>query len=69
MRELERHAAQLGERFDSVRIFATRVQDGKTVAVSMGNGNWHAQCGSVREWLMQQDERSRDHVRRRSDDD
>lgn len=65
MRELARHAAQLGEHFDSVRIFATRTQDGKTFAVSTGSGNWHAQYGTVREWMLQQDERARDTARRR----
>lgn len=68
---LERHVAQLGEHFQSVRIITTRHQDGQTFTVTSGAGNFHAQVGSVREWMMRQDERVLENERKlgREDDD
>jgi hypothetical protein len=45
---------------DTVQIICTKVRhDGSndTESLSFGDGNWFARCGSVREWLMKQDER------------
>lgn len=69
LKELERHAAQLSERFDSVRIIATHRTDGLNCMSSFGNGNWHAQIGSVREWLFRRDEEVRLSCRYEADDD
>lgn len=55
---LERAIAQLGEHFESVRIFVT-VRDGAkgtTTALATGGGNYHAQLGQVREWLWAQEQ-------------
>lgn len=65
VRIVERHVAQLGEHFQSVRIIATRHQDGNTITVTSGSGNWYAQVGSVRDWVTQQDEYTRIAERRR----
>lgn len=63
---LRRHVEQLGEHFDSVQIFATRheaeIEDG-TVSCNFGSGNWFARFGQVGEWLVKQDERSKQAVR------
>ncbi len=64
MRELERHVAQLGERFDSVRIIAMSHRDGITYTHSFGSGNFCAQSGAVREWLMRKDEEIRETARK-----
>lgn len=69
LRELERHVAQLGERFDSVRIVATSHRDGITQVHSYGAGNFAAQMGATREWLMSRDEELKECVRRRCGDD
>jgi hypothetical protein len=57
--------AALGEHFDTVQIFVTRSEpDGETVTVQLGSGNWCAREGFVREWLVRQDERARQRIRR-----
>lgn len=63
LRELQRHTAQLGERYDTVRIIVTSHRDGQTWMTSYGNGNWYAQLGSVKDWLVKQDEELRKVVR------
>lgn len=39
------------QHWDSVQIFATRVEAGQTIACSDGSGNWYARFGQVAEWL------------------
>ncbi len=51
---LKKHCAQLGEHFESVQIFVTKttdVEDGGTVRVNYGSGNWFARLGQVYHWL------------------
>lgn len=69
LKEIERHVAQLGERFDSIRIIASRQQDGKTITCSSGAGNFYAQLGSVHDWLIRQDAQSKEHARKEMEDD
>lgn len=61
---LRRHASMLSEHFDSVRIFVTRQMHDGTVSVTEGAGNFQAQQGQVREWLIRQDENTRENARR-----
>lgn len=53
---------KLGEHFDAVQIFACR-QGGGTkegvINIAQGLGNWYARYGQAREWLIIQDEGSR----------
>ena len=58
MERLMPHVEQLAAKFDTVQVFVTRhdVTTECTVSVHSGSGNWHARCGQVREWMMQQDE-------------
>jgi len=43
----------LGEHFDTVHIFATRVEDdGKTFRFQKGAGNWFARFGQVKCWVI-----------------
>jgi hypothetical protein len=57
---IEKHCLQLAEHFDSVRIIATgRTQDGKTSLVTWGQGNYYAQKASIEEWLVEQDQNTR----------
>lgn len=63
VKTLERHVAQLGEHFQSVRIIATNHQDGITFTITSGAGNFYAQIASCREWLARQDERVLEHER------
>lgn len=55
---LARHCAGLMEHFDSVRIVATKHNpvDQTTTTASWGQGNFHAQRDSTREWLAMLDE-------------
>lgn len=61
LRIAQESTAKLMELADSVRIFITRHNPitGKTQHVSWGAGNWFAQEGQIREWCMQNEERSR----------
>jgi len=61
---LEAAAAALGDHFDTVQIFVTRVIDdgklaGNTEDVATGLGNWYARTGQVRDWLTINDEMCR----------
>jgi hypothetical protein len=63
---------QLGEHVDSVRVFITfPTHDGhpNTAGFNSGIGNFYAQYGQVREWMLTQDERVRENVRREEGDD
>ncbi len=58
--------SELGEHFDSVQIFCTRHESGEhegTLKFTLGEGNWFARYGQVREWLIVQDEGSRENAR------
>jgi len=52
-------AAKLGEHFNSVRIIATRENNGDTESFTVGSGNYFAQLGSALEWVDKQREQSR----------
>ena len=61
----------LGEHFDAVQIFVTRntgEEDGNTVSLAMGAGNWFARYGHVREWIIKKDEEARADARKDSED-
>lgn len=64
---LKKHVEELGEYFDSVIIFCTRhdpeVVEGGTVSVTDDSGNWFAARGQVAEWIVRQDERTRQSIR------
>lgn len=54
-------AKSLGENFDAVVILCTRHEGSRgTRTVCKGAGNWHAQFGVVREWLLDVDESIRE---------
>lgn len=62
------HAKTLAEHFDAVVILATRHEGSRgTRTISKGAGNWHAQYGIVREWLVNRDEDTRETARREHD--
>lgn len=52
-------ATRLSQHFDSVRIFVTRFDGEHTLSTNTGRGNWYAQYGQIREWIVRADERSR----------
>lgn len=57
---VQRAAVKLAEHCDSVRIIVTTNRgDGLYGAYSYGHGNFYAQRDSVREWLIRQDQSSR----------
>jgi hypothetical protein len=52
--ELERHAAELSELYDSVQIFATGLNsDGTTFSHKRGQGNWYARQGMAHEFIQE----------------
>lgn len=69
LRELERHASQLGENFDTVRIITTTHRDGQTVMHSFGAGNFYAQFGSVKEWVQRQEADIKNSIKKEHNDD
>lgn len=65
-------AMELGEHFESVRIFVSYKSEsgtGNSIGVDCGNGNLYSQLGQVREWLICQDEYARDHARKQANED
>lgn len=66
MKMVQDAAQSLGEHFDSVQIFASRHEaevEGGTVSVHYGLGNWYARKGHVSDWILVQEERTREKVR------
>jgi len=64
---VKKATTSLGEHFDSVQIFVTRYssQD-RTLNGSWGEGNWFSRYGLVREWLISEEERTKEKQRDRS---
>lgn len=65
-RRLKEAVAHLREHFDSVQIVVTRYNtapSGGTVIRYKGSGNYYARIGSVTDWLITQEEKSREEVR------
>jgi hypothetical protein len=64
---------KLSEHFDSVRIIATRhAVDGESNTSAMfddGAGNFYAQMGSVREWLVIQEQYQRNWAIKKDSDE
>jgi hypothetical protein len=67
LQRIEKHCEDLGEHFDTVQIFCTRLaDDGEkgTVNIHFGRGNWFARYGFVAYWMKKQDELAAVDVRR-----
>lgn len=56
---LEKHAEVLAEHFESVRIIAVRNRNGMYARITRGAGNYFSQYGSIRDWLLEQDQSTR----------
>lgn len=66
-KKIEAFANELSGDCDSVRIFVTVPTyegDDSTGGFTYGKGNFYASWGSIREWMVTQDERVRENVRR-----
>jgi len=51
---LEAVAAQLAEYFDSVQILCTYTENGRTVGLKRGRGDWYARYGIAHEFINEQ---------------
>lgn len=62
---LQKHVDQLMEHFSSVCILATRhrADSENTALCSRGRGDWYAQYGAAREWIIVQEQRTKQHVK------
>lgn len=58
---VSKHAAQLAEHFEAVRIFVSWSSDDgeSTRTYDTGCGNWFAQYGHIRNWLLAEEEEAR----------
>jgi len=59
---VQKHTLELGEHFESVRVFVTRASPEEhhdTQAIDNGTGNFYAQLGQIKEWLEIQEEYQR----------
>jgi hypothetical protein len=68
---LEAACESLGEHFDTIQIFVTRhepTEEGGTISATWGSGNYFAGYGQAVEWVVKQDERSRQIVREQDHD-
>lgn len=61
---------KIGEHFDSVHIFCTRYENpnGETTCVNKGTGNWFARYGQVADWMVKQDENTREETRNKDNE-
>lgn len=49
---LERIASELGEHFDAVQIMASFNEEGQSIGMRQGVGNWYARVGMAREMVL-----------------
>jgi hypothetical protein len=66
-----KHASELSEFFDSCRIFVSwpHADDAhRTLTFDSGRGNWFAQYGQIRQWVIAEDELLRKSVRESDDE-
>ena len=59
---VKRHVSELGEHFESVRIFVTTPSPDDsqlTRSYDSGCGNWYASYGHIQEWIIRQEEYTR----------
>lgn len=68
---LKSHVVQLMEHFSSVRIICSSYdeQTKNTGMISRGDGDFYSQLGVVKDWIIEQDEKSKIWVRQRSEPD
>lgn len=69
---LVKAATQLGEHFSAVQILASRSEDGAqsgTTRFEASSGSFYERFGSVRAWLLRQDEAERMAARAELDED
>lgn len=62
---LDKHCILLSEHFDNIQIIVTRrdPDSDQTMKANRGYGNWYANYGAVKEWVTENEERSRMHIR------
>ena len=66
---VKRAVEQLGEHFDSVQVFCSGYKPGGedgTFTTNLGAGNWLTRFGQVREWVIYEEEKIRQHARAQS---
>jgi hypothetical protein len=56
---VEKALETLSEHFDCVMIFVNRHESDGTEHLSAGRGNFYARVGQIREWLVQEEHKSR----------
>lgn len=68
---VDRHIAQLAEHFEVVRVFVVKQVRGESgpehASYSSGAGNFYAQIGLIKDWVISQDHRTRVAVERQSE--
>lgn len=64
---MDSHAAALCEHFDSVIIFATYRRGQNSSYLTRGRGCYYSQYGSVRDWIIRQDEDTKQDARKNSE--
>lgn len=68
-KELKKTASQLKSfGFDSVRIITTIDNGAETISMHHGIGNFYAQYGAVKEWVIRQEEYTKQNARQEDDD-
>jgi len=58
--EINKFIEHISEHCDSIVVFVTTPADGqRTESKVIGHGNWFAQYGHVRSWLLEMDQREK----------
>ncbi len=48
----------------SIRVFVTKTEAAQAKSYDSGGGDWYSTYGAIREWIIKQDERAKDSVKR-----
>lgn len=62
---LKNQCTFLKNSFDTIHIFATKCTNDDTVSFNVGVGNWKARIGQIKDWVIEQDERTREDARKK----
>ena len=57
---LRDEVAKLAEHFDTVQVFVSKYESGFTHSFSVGEGNFNARQGQVKNWVIRQEQAEKD---------
>ena len=61
---IRKHVDEMGEHWENVQVFCSRFEGDDTQILHLGKGNLHARVGQVAAWVIREEEKEREEIRR-----